>query len=316
MTAWSYSSTSLSSKPENKQGLIIFLHGAVSQFKFPQPKAIPASELLEQNADFLPAFNKEGYDIILPIAYNHYNWLEPAGWNFLAELTARYAHQYPKVFICGFSDGATGSYRYFYQHTGSFDGLILFNGYPQKQNFHQTVDYLSVRDKPVLFFATHKDKVIPYEFMLVEYRRQKMVNAQSYFTLREGTHAFAAYDSTDFGNCISYLQTKVEKREVNQDEILLYPPVDGLVVEGRVLEVYPFRKKIGRQYGIQKTEYSSLPSTKRFNKRLKQGGKLSLRPLAINRKDLDTKEEFSFEYRDGSQTNTLHLTNYLLIPAW
>src|SRR5690606_23783034 len=87
-------------------GLIIYLHGGVSQFKGKEQLiSLSAEELLEGNREMLPVLQEKSYDIIMPIAFNEYNWLEPGGEQFVDKLLEIYKPQYRHIYIAGFSDG-------------------------------------------------------------------------------------------------------------------------------------------------------------------------------------------------------------------
>src|SRR5690606_31047579 len=81
----------IETKVSPKKGVLIFMHGGVSQFKeLSHPKEISPETIIERNPDFLPLAQSLGYDIILPIAFNEYNWMEDAGHRFVLALVNQY----------------------------------------------------------------------------------------------------------------------------------------------------------------------------------------------------------------------------------
>ncbi len=297
--------------------LIIYLHGGVSQFQFKNPTVVPVSSLLEGNDFLLQTFTNAGYTVVIPIAYNQYNWLEDKGKSFIKSILLKYKGEFEKIFIAGFSDGGTGSYQLFYQEPELFQGLVVFNGYPQHQNFHLKVDYKKVMNKAVVFFSTEQDKQIPYEYLLMEYRRQCMVNKHTYFLLRDGKHSFSEYGAEDFKDCIEYLSMPQDTAETDTEgKILVYPPIDGLL-SGTEKRLYPFRKKIGKKYGMNETEYNRQDYSYKQFKELLESGKLpDISPITLSAKELSESEKLKFEYNEDGVAKTILLNNYLKLKAW
>src|SRR5690606_15434799 len=139
------------------------------------------------------------FDLIIPITNDSLNWLNHPQESFiiLKEYIKSLGKKYDEIYISGFSDGGTGSYKIFYKNPEHFDGLIIFNGYPQHSNHFKNVNYTSIENKKVIFMSTLKDKIIPYEFLLSEYCAQKKENADTYFYLAKGGHSFRNYGEQD-----------------------------------------------------------------------------------------------------------------------
>lgn len=294
--------------------LIIYMHGGVSQFKNKTSVIdISTSELVEGNKDFLNTFQEAGYDIILPIAYNEYNWLEPNGEIFIKELISNLPNKYNKIIISGFSDGGTGAYRMFYNSPEIYDGVVIFNGYPQLKNYYKKVSHIR-SDKTIIYCSTNSDKVIPYEFLLIEYRRQKMINEHTYFTLADGGHNFQDYTKNSFNNILQL----IENQNIdNKDSMLIYPPVDGLHINNIVENTYPFRKKIGRSYSMSSTEYDDpIEHYKEFSKLIDQGKRIIIQPTRIDSLELKTKSYIEFPATIDGKETTVKYTNWLVHPTW
>lgn len=80
-----YKSTLPSSK------LLIFLHGSASVYKGKtESKPVDIDELLESNKDFITTFQNQNFNIIVPVAYNEYNWLETKGMIYLDALVKKF----------------------------------------------------------------------------------------------------------------------------------------------------------------------------------------------------------------------------------
>ncbi len=300
-----------------KKGLIIYMHGGVSQFKEPeQPIAPEPEELLEGNNDFIPSMQKAGYDIIMPIAYKQYNWLEDKGEEFINNILVKHASAYQQVIISGFSDGGTGAFRFFYNAPEKYDGVIIFNGYPQLQNYYKKVDHYKATGKKIIYCSTLSDKVIPYEFLLVEFRRQQMLNERTYFILKEGGHAFTAYTMGDFEEC-AVLLNKKEQHQPAAGKIMIFPPIDGLVIDGSLKHLYPFRKKTGKSYSMSAQEYARGDfDYKRYAKLLQSGGIIKAQPIMITKEALKEVKQLEFTLEENGKEVKISLVNWLNTPTW
>ncbi len=238
----------ISNDTNNK--LIIFLHGGVRNPYFKQASGkVTVNYLLENNTDFQRQGFKNGFDFLMPITNDSLNWLvEPQKvFSFLKDYIKSTAKNYNEIFISGFSDGGTGSYKIFYSNPEYFNGLIVFNGYPQHSNYNKKVVYSTITNKKILFFSTYKDKVIPYEFLLTEYCKQKQVNANTYFYLAKGKHSFYSYSEKDLEEVF-----KILKGTVNNKETI---PIQGYLSNDQIITPYPFRKKIVKKYHYGKEIY-------------------------------------------------------------
>lgn len=305
------------SKAEKSRGLLIYMHGGVSQFKGEQPQPVEITDLLEGNNEFVPALSAAGYDLLLPIAFNQYNWLEEGGERWINHLIDEYQSQYPRIYISGFSDGGTGAYRIFYNNVNNLDGVLIFNGYPQLGNFHKKVDHKKVMGKKVLYCGTSGDKVIPYEFMLVEFRRQQMVNRHTYFYLKDGQHRFGDYNTSDFELMISHLNIPVPETDQLDGYVTIYPPVDGLIRDQRLLEVYPFRKKKGKQYLMANEESErSDYDHKEMTKLIQSHVDITLRSKDLPEDALTTLKVIPFEMEINGKKEELLLNNWLNLKTW
>lgn len=179
-------------KSDTNSKVLIFLHGGVKNPLFDDTsRMFELYFLLEGNNYLIPLVLNNGYDLIIPVTNDSMNWL--TNHKYCYETLINYilsSKTYDNKFISGFSDGGTGSFKIFYDYPSSFDGLVVFNGYPQHENFYQKVNYERISSKRIAFFSTYKDKRIPYEFLLTEYCKQKKTNANTFFYVKNGGHSF------------------------------------------------------------------------------------------------------------------------------
>ncbi len=235
---------------EINEGLVIFLHGGLSNPHFTEENGkVQLDYLLEGNDDFIRSSIENNFDVLIPITNERLNWLENSEYCYQSflDFTKSTTKDYAEVYISGFSDGGTGSYMLFYSNQDFFDGLIVFNGYPQGGNFNKKVNYSTVENKTVIYFGTKADKTIPFEFMLTEYCKQKMHNPNTYLYLAKGGHSFSYYDLHDFNELYTILNgtTKNLKTE----------PIHGFIKNDRLIHFYKFRKSILKKYSYGKEYY-------------------------------------------------------------
>lgn len=223
--------------------ILIFLHGGVKNPIFDDFEKIhDLNFLLEDNKLFVRTAVKNGFDVLVPITNDSLNWLSNHEYCFKSITTyLDAANNYEDKFISGFSDGGTGSYKIFYDNIEQFGGLIIFNGYPQHNNFNRTVDYIQIQDKRIALFSTFDDKVIPYEFLLTEYRKQKETNCDTYLYVRDGGHTFAEYEQKDFNVCFGIITGKVNNTK--------HDITHGYIENDNLIEFYKFRKSISKKFG-------------------------------------------------------------------
>lgn len=236
-------------KGDENSKLIIFLHGGVSNPSFSDSAQIPdLAYLMEDNTAFLETARLNEFDVLIPIKNKQFNWLSEPDYCFQV-LTAYLASidAYKTRIISGFSDGGTGSYKLFYQNNAYFDGLAVFNGYPQHNNAYKQVNYKAIVDKPVLFFSTFDDQTIPYEFLLTEYCKQKQSNANTYLYVKAGEHTFKEYGLNEMRLLFNVLTSKISNTKKD--------PVHALIKNDQVIQFYPYRKKIYKKYGYGKDYY-------------------------------------------------------------
>src|SRR5690606_33454992 len=228
----------LISTKTNKRTLI-FLHGGVQNPYFKQrADKIELTVLIENNSEFVEQATRNGFNILIPITNDSLNWLDNPQRSFtiLKEMIKISNAGSKEKYISGFSDGGTGSFKLFYSYPDFFNGLVVFNGYPQHSNFFRSVEYDTIEDKKILFISTNKDKVIPYEFLLTEYCKQKKTNANTFFYLGTGNHSFTNYTSDDFSEVFAILTNKNQNTKTE--------PIQGFIKNDRIIQLYLFRKKI------------------------------------------------------------------------
>ncbi|QNR25173.1 hypothetical protein [Croceimicrobium hydrocarbonivorans] len=237
---------------DSNSKLLVFLHGGLNNPYFRRSAdSIDFDYLIEANTEFVNQSVINGFDLIVAISKDSLNWLQnpKTSLKILKEILNQSGKENREIYIAGFSDGGTGSFKMFYSDPDYFAGLIVFNGYPQHKNFNKTVNYQSIENKKILFFSTYKDKVIPYEFLIDAYCAQKKSNSNTFIYLASGDHSFSSYDRDDLKEVFEILLDQ----NSNTEKI----PIQGFIKNDKVITLYPFRKKILRQFGFGKELYEA-----------------------------------------------------------
>ncbi len=220
----------------------MFLHGGVNNPAFRDTSHIKDPDFLfEGNKTFAASALNNGFDVLVPVVNDSLNWL--TGHQQCFRLIRDYLDtkkSYSTRYISGFSDGGTGSYKIFYDNPDYFDGLAVFNGYPQHKNFNKRVNYGETGNKRIVFFSTCDDNIIPYEFLLTEYCKQKESNPNTYFYVTDGDHAFDAYGKKECEICFDILTSRITNANTE--------PIHAFVANDTVIEFYRFRKKVFRKF--------------------------------------------------------------------
>lgn len=241
--------------------LLIFLHGGVNNPYFEKmADQVSLNYIFENNQNFLAQALSNQFAVIVPITNDSLNWIDSPKKAFieLKKMITSSTDSYEEVYISGFSDGGTGSFKIFYQNPDYFDGLIVFNGYPQHNNFYKKAHYKMILDKKIVFLGTYKDKVIPYEFLLTEYCAQKSYNPNTFIYLSSGGHSFADYTKSDITVLFDILLGKNQNVKTE--------PIQGFIKNDTLVTEYLFRKKILRKFGFGKEVYEENCKQRKKNK--------------------------------------------------
>ncbi len=240
--------------------LIIFLHGGVRNPYFKENNSnITLDYLFENNRMFTTIAHENKFDILIPITNDSLNWVDNYEYCFFIfkKYIETLTKKYNEIYISGFSDGGTGSFKIFYSHPNDFNGLIVFNGYPNHKNFNTKINHSEITNKKILFCSTKNDHRIPYEFLLSEYYHQKKYNPNTFIKITKGKHTFRSYDKENL-RLIFEIIVDAENKKTEQ--------LQGLIINDKLVEFYTFRKKIIRKYNFGKEIYNENKRQKKVNK--------------------------------------------------
>lgn len=147
--------------PAKPTALVLFLHGGVSA---PQPRRGKGQwQVWKEDAD------RNGWIACSPSGTDQCVWWKPSGVEHVLEavrfLAARFAIDRNRVYLSGFSDGASGAYYFGMRHTDTFAACVPWNGAIGVVVAANggTVPYYVTNCKTLAWRATHggKDQLYP-----------------------------------------------------------------------------------------------------------------------------------------------------------
>jgi predicted esterase len=148
--------------PATRYGLIVYLHGGVST---------PQTNLGERSVgQVAEEFGKEEFITLAPSGHGGAVWWREIQINnvngILDRLKRTYNIDENRVFMCGFSDGASGTYFFAFKNATPFAGLLPWHGHmavianPRAQADGQ-VYIPNLRNKPLWICNGAKDQLYP-----------------------------------------------------------------------------------------------------------------------------------------------------------
>ena len=198
----------------------------------------------------------------------------------------------------------------FHKVTKRIKELIVFNGYLQHNNFNQSIDYLKSNNgwRRTIFCSTKRDKTVPYEFTLLEYKRLRSIDPLTYMYISNGNHSFSAYDSADFAAIKELQHSKIRLGKHKTSSNL-----DGLIANDSLYQAYYFRRRIGRKYRMKKEFLALKPSRRDIN--------WINRTIESNKKELVSKSggeigeiKGNLIFSDGKKTVIVSVVNPFVDP--
>lgn len=183
-------------KPGEKRPLIVYLHGAVSSPVMRiEPLGAAKRSVMSKLAD------EGNYYVLYPYGKQGCTWFDQVGCDMIFGEMDKVLSSYPiaqeKIFLSGFSDGASGTYYIASTRPEQFAGFIALNGaLPVAANLGESPLYLdNFNHKPLYVVNTQSDMLYPAHMMgtLVEKMRQH--HPDFIFRTPEGNHELSYFPS-------------------------------------------------------------------------------------------------------------------------
>lgn len=148
--------------PEKAYPLLFCLHGAV---KYTELEDYVAGWVLEgHNRFYVSEAEKNGVILVFPLADKRFNWMAPDDGFFMVPAILREVKQAvhvddDRVFACGHSNGATGSFSYWMKQPSPFAGCFGLNTYPKV--WRAGTYLLNGKNRFFVNFSTDQDYYYP-----------------------------------------------------------------------------------------------------------------------------------------------------------
>lgn len=187
--------------PANKTPLIVYLHGAVSRPNIQESIAennIKGSPFIRKNI-YVEKADKEGWILLFPLGQNGATWWDSVGSNnVLSQIRitkSRFNIDDNRIYMSGFSDGASASFFFAMTNPTDFAAFIPLNGHPAsgakyggKQNY-----LVNLFNRPLHVVNTGLDELFP----------DKKIRPMMQLAQKAGaTIMYRTYDS--IGHVLSY----------------------------------------------------------------------------------------------------------------
>lgn len=182
--------------PKEKRPLIVYLHGAVSSPVMRiEPLGAAKRSVMSKLAD-------EGkYYVLYPYGQRGCTWFDNVGVDMIFGEIDNVLKQYPilqdKIFLSGFSDGASGTFYLATTRPDAFAGFISLNGaMPVAANLGDSPVYLdNLNHKPLYVVNTVSDMLYPAGTIQTTIDKMKESHPDIIFRTPEGNHEMSYFPS-------------------------------------------------------------------------------------------------------------------------
>ena len=148
--------------PAKKSPLLIYLHGGVSR-----KEIIENPEAYVSESPFIPLADKEGYILLFPLGQIEATWWDSVGVdNVLSQIRLtkkQFNIDDNRVYMTGFSDGASGSFFFGMCHPTDFAAFLPLNGHPGVGSIDGGIHtfFVNLFNRPLSVINTDEDALYP-----------------------------------------------------------------------------------------------------------------------------------------------------------
>lgn len=188
--------TPKNAKPGEARPLIVYLHGAVSS---PQMRIEPLGAA--QRSVMSKLADEGGYYVLFPYGQRGATWFDRVGCDMVFGQLDKVVKEYPvqrdKIFLSGFSDGASGTFYIATTRPERFAGFIALNGSVSvAANLGDSPVYLdNFNHKPLYVVNTKSDMLYPVHMMQPTIDKMKEHHPELLFRTPEGNHETSYFPS-------------------------------------------------------------------------------------------------------------------------
>ncbi len=148
--------------PRKRTPLLVYLHGGVSR-----KELIEDPEKYVQESPFLPYAESEGYIVLFPFGQEGATWWNSVGVENIKSqirITKRdFNIDDNRVYMTGFSDGASGSFFFAMCHPSDFAAFLPLNGHPGVGSLDGGIQtyFVNLFNRPLSVINTDEDALYP-----------------------------------------------------------------------------------------------------------------------------------------------------------
>lgn len=175
-------------KAQEKRPLIVYLHGAISNPNLPNTERSSRRSVMNKFAD------EGGYYVLYVFGQKGATWFDQVGRDMILGELAEVKRSYPidenKVFLGGFSDGASGTMYMAASHGTPFAGYIALNGsISVSATLGLSPVYLeNINHKPMYVVNTMSDFLYPVKMMQPTIDKMRSYHQSITYRTPEGNH--------------------------------------------------------------------------------------------------------------------------------
>lgn len=182
--------------PSKRTPLLVYLHGGVSR-----KEVIEDPEAYVKESPFLPLADEEGYIMLFPLGQTGATWWDSVGVeNVLSQVRLtkkRFNIDDNRVFMTGFSDGASGSFSFAMCHPTDFAAFLPLSGHPGVGSIDGGIHtfFVNLFNRPLSVINTDEDALYPSDKMLPMMELALQAGADLLFRVYTGIpHSFGYAD--------------------------------------------------------------------------------------------------------------------------
>jgi poly(3-hydroxybutyrate) depolymerase len=194
--------------PSKRSPLLVYLHGAVGR-----EKILEDPETYVRESPFLALADTEGYILLFPLGQAGATWWDSVGVeNVLAQIRTtrkRFNIDDNRVFMTGFSDGASGSFFFGMCHPTDFAAFLPLNGHPGVGSIDGGIQtyFVNLFNRPLSVINTDEDALYPSEKMAPMMRLALDAGADLLFRIYRGIPHTFEYAETEIPRMLAFIKT-------------------------------------------------------------------------------------------------------------
>jgi hypothetical protein len=188
--------------------LLIYLHGGVSR-----ETLIENPEEYVKESPFIPLADRETFILLFPLGQGGATWWDSVGvQNVLSQIRIskqRFNIDDNRVFMTGFSDGASGSFFFAMCYPTDFSAFLPLNGHPGVGSIDGRIHtfFVNLFNRPLSVINTDQDPLYPAEKMLPMMELALRAGADLLFRMYRGIPHTFEYAEAELPRMKKFMET-------------------------------------------------------------------------------------------------------------